>query len=81
MEKISALGLKSSDGFSVPQEVFDFLGGIEKLLRTKSSDFKFWDAATTLKELYRKETAMGVTGNEKLITTGRLSKFLRARLK
>ena len=74
-EKISQLGMKDNEGFSVPQEVFDFMGGLEKLLGGKGSDHKFWDAASALKEFYRKETELGVTGNEKTVTVGRLLDF------
>jgi hypothetical protein len=75
-DSLACLRLDGSDGINIPVEVYGFLSGIEQLLAKKTSSFDYWNKSAALKEKYRKETALGVDGTERLLTIGQLNRFL-----
>ncbi len=64
----------------VYEELMEFLCSLETLLDASLSPFDFWDAATRAREKYRAQTRLGVCGQEKPLTLGRICQFLSAAL-
>ncbi|MDD4938772.1 MAG: cellobiose phosphorylase [Candidatus Omnitrophica bacterium] len=71
----------------VTEEIYDFLCGLEELLKdclsglSPEKDLLYWDKSYALKEGYRKRTEMGLSGKEKDIDCARLIVFLENCLK
>ncbi|MCL2389186.1 MAG: cellobiose phosphorylase [Elusimicrobia bacterium] len=61
---------------SVPQEVYDFVKGLNALLKTSPAAFNYWDKSASLKEAYRSKVVMGISGAEKQISATELTEFL-----
>jgi hypothetical protein len=77
-ERLAGLGIKPGKRVLLAEEIHAFFTDFGILLsrRDKLSPFDFWDRATTLKENYRRETRMGVSGKEKPVTCAELQRFL-----
>jgi hypothetical protein len=66
----------------IPSELYEFIKKMNSLLekhfkdRSASKNFAFWDAANYLKEKYRAQTRLGVSGQERKITLHELKAFL-----
>lgn len=56
------------------EEVADFISGLIPLFG--SSDFKYWDMSSSLKEGYREKTRLGLSGKEKQAPAEELFNFL-----
>jgi len=78
LEEAERLRISPDYKISLPEEMHKFFSGLDTLLNGsgKMSSYDFWDRALTLKEKYRQETKMGVSGKEKAITWAVLSGFL-----
>lgn len=67
---------------SLPVELTEFIRRLEIHLqeyfksKNTSKDFIFWDGATTAKEMFRKETAFGLSGKEKTIAFAQIKGYL-----
>jgi hypothetical protein len=67
---------------SVPAELASFIDGLTKLLSKdalssdRNKDYWYWDRSNALKEKYRAQTRLGVTGKEKLLEKEDAVKFL-----
>ena len=81
------LGLKDSEHWPIAVEIKGFMDSLNRLLKKhmvakgKDADYKFWDAATTLKEGYREKIYMGLSGKEVELRLGDLKAFLELALK
>jgi len=80
----NALKASGKNKTGLTTEVYDFLGGLEKLIREnlegKISDFEYWDRSYSLKEDYRNKTHLGVSGKETEISKDTLVSFLNSAL-
>jgi hypothetical protein len=71
-----------SEKISVTEEIHGFLLGLDNCIReylnleSPDKDFRYWDKTYTLKEDYRKETCLGLSGKEKDILAADLSNLL-----
>ena len=80
IEKIDELG--SVPGAPVPEELFDFVTSLDRLLeksfrrKNDGQDFEFWNEATTLRENYRRRTRLGLSGREKNLAMAKIRLFL-----
>jgi hypothetical protein len=67
---------------SVPCELASFIRGLTKLLSKdavsgdRNGNFRYWDRSNALKEKYRADTRLGVTGKEKLLEKEAAMEFL-----
>lgn len=80
------LELKDSEHWPLAVEIKGFMDKLNKALRRhlkhrgKEADFKFWNEACDIKEAYRAETRMGLSGKETDIRLGDLREFLQTAL-
>ncbi len=82
LAKLTELRIGPAHQVMLPEEMARFLCGLEKLLSTvpKIPALTFWDEAAKLKEKYRAETKLGISGREKPINGERLFRFLELSL-
>jgi hypothetical protein len=63
---------------SISSELVGFMDSLETLLASPLSTYEFWDRASTLKEAFRAETRLGLTGTQVSLPLSRISTFLAA---
>jgi len=80
LKVLDKLNLKDLD-IVLFEEMKDFIDELHAILNTRLSPFEFWDKATTIKENYRAETRLGISGNEEKISLSCIIDFLGAGLK
>ncbi|MFO7660670.1 MAG: hypothetical protein R6V77_07135 [Candidatus Cloacimonadaceae bacterium] len=66
---------------SIFTELLEFMNGLHDLLKSPLSAFEFWDRASTIKEKYRAQTRLGISGREDIIALSDVTDFLQAGLK
>ena len=72
--------------WTLPVECGDLVSGLHRLLRARNGGdrrrraFRFWDAASALKEKYRSRVWMGFSGKEKKISAASVRDFLERAL-
>ncbi len=82
IQMIDEAGADPRKGLALPEELADFLQGLERLLqkdlrrKNHSHDFEFWNEASTLRETYRSRVRLGVSGREKILALGKVRLFL-----
>jgi len=82
VQAIAALGKNGVSRFVLAEETYEFLEGLEALLKKsakiplKERDMFWWDKANSLKENFRKKTFFQLQGRQKEIKADRLEKFL-----
>lgn len=68
--------------WALPVEFGDLIAGLHRLLRARNGGdrrrraFRFWDAASTLKEKFRARVRMGFAGAEKKIAAATVADFI-----
>ena len=62
-------------------EMMKFLDALHQVFKFQLSPFVFWDKATTIKENYRVETRLGISGKENEISIIEITEFLKTGLK
>lgn len=77
-DRLNALAVPDSFGVVLPDELASFFAGMEKLLARgeRVKPFEFWDAATSMKEEYRRSIIHGINGKTSVVTAGRLRAFI-----
>lgn len=77
---LEAINTHLEDGTEIPifEELNTFIEDLWPLVSDAESPFAYWDAATGLKEIYREQTRLGISGVEVGIKTGNLVAFLKA---
>ena len=88
IQSIDELETNLANKVDVPEEVYDFIGKLARLLEkhfsTQTSsrgpderaNFLFWDVACGAKEGFREKTAFGVSGRERKMTLAEFKAFL-----
>ncbi len=82
IQSLEDLGIDLGQEVILPAELHEFVRklmiGLEKYLKEKKAgkDFSFWEAANTVKEKFRKETAWGLSGKEKKVVLSNLKIYL-----
>ena len=66
---------------SVFTEMLEFMNELHNLLKASLSAFEFWDRASSIKENYRAQTRLGISGTEDKIALSDLIDFLESGLK
>lgn len=66
---------------SIFTELLEFMNGLHTLLKSPLSAFEFWDRASTIKEKYRAQTRLGISGREDITALSDVTDFLEAGLK
>ncbi|HBA86112.1 MAG TPA: hypothetical protein DCZ95_18665 [Verrucomicrobia bacterium] len=80
------LQLKDNDKWAIPVEIRGFMIRVHDLLRKyfadrgADRDFAFWDEASSVKESYRDQTWMGLSGREETVSVGWLKNFFQLAL-
>jgi len=76
------LCLPADFSIDIPEEIYDFLQGLEKLLVEESEEdtFSFWDKSYSLKEEYRNRVIFGVSGIDKKIQIDKILNFFEKAL-
>ncbi len=64
----------------VYEELVEFLKKLHKLLEANLKPYDFWKEACTFKEEYRSRTRLGISGNEKIVSSDEITNFLQAGL-
>jgi hypothetical protein len=76
-DRLTALAVSPEYRIKLPEELARFYTGMDRLLRQEGlTPFAFWDRATALKEAYRRETLLGVSGKEKDLSWREVSMFI-----
>jgi hypothetical protein len=75
-----------SKNISLTREIYDFLAGLDALLKeflkaeAQERDYLYWDKSYRLKEEYRQKTKLGFSGEQAAITSQELSAILERAL-
>jgi hypothetical protein len=78
---LEAMELVPSDrNFALFSELHEFQAGLMQLLKDDPEPLEYWDAATSLKEIYRAFTWYGVGGEEASLSKDEVIAFLQAGL-
>ncbi|MBP7310885.1 MAG: hypothetical protein KA984_06330, partial [Candidatus Cloacimonetes bacterium] len=56
--------LDAAQEFTLYSELCEFISALHHLLKAELSAYDFWDQASTIKENYRAQTRLGISGNE-----------------
>ena len=76
LESLKELGIEAGYKAKLPEELHDLLKKLRSLIKSKNSDFNFWNKASSLKEKYREDTRLGFSGVENAISLSDLSEML-----
>jgi hypothetical protein len=71
--------LTGSESILLPVEVKEFIAAVSQALTCSQSSFDCWDAASSLKENFRKNTRLGISGKEETISGQEAKEFLMER--
>lgn len=83
IDSLKNLDLESDYKVYVPEELYEFLKKMERLLERyakisgKRRDFYYWDNSNSLKEKYREKVRFGFTGLEKGVGAAELEEMLK----
>jgi hypothetical protein len=80
LEAFAAPDMLEED-WMVFEELYEFMRSISKLLDSQLSPFDYWDKATTVKEIYREKTRLGISGFERVLSLAEVKDFFKACLK
>lgn len=72
--------LPDNEPLSISSELAAFLDSLLQLLAKPLSAFEFWDVATGVKEKFRSQTRLGLSGTKVTLSCSYLSSFLKAAL-
>lgn len=72
--------LDSAQEFTLYSELGEFISALHHLLKAELSAYDFWDQASTIKENYRAQTRLGISGNEAKLSVAALIDFLQSGL-
>lgn len=75
---LDAINTHLEDSVEIPvfEELNTFINALWPLVKDADSSFEYWDAATSLKEIFREQTRLGISGIEARVTTSNLVAFL-----
>ena len=73
--------LSAETKINLPAEAKDFMDGLTRILSEKINGFKCWDESYRIKEIYREETRLGVSGNEAKVDGNEAREFLSVIIK
>ncbi len=82
IQAMDGLGLDVNFRVDLPEELYDFIAGLERVLdrsirqKKRAKDFDFWEQASALRENYRARTRFGVSGKEKKMSFSKIRLFL-----
>jgi hypothetical protein len=80
-ESLEKLNLKEDYKIDLAEEIAGFYDGFNNLLSCDQDDFIYWDKSHALKETYREQTILGITGKKKEIKLADFKEFLKRALK